>query len=199
MLAVAAQAGVITYSDIASTGDTTIPGTYVPQMVVADPLGAGPALPAGVTITWPGSSLKSSASAPDHTANNPNASTPPNRYMWVDTTGTTTMVFSADVQVASLWVRPDGNPAGSIGIRGLDAVGIVIWTANTTALTNAVWNEITAGVNLNIRQLQFFDGNGGNSGNPRYAGIDDILVIPEPATLSLLAMGGLAILRRNRK
>lgn len=192
-----AHAAVITFSD-RDTGDNALSG-YVATNVASDPFGAGSALPSGITATW-SSGLSSSDSATDHTPNNATSTTPPNRYGFVSFNAINTLTFSGDVVIPSLFVRPDGNPSGAIGIRGLDASSVVVWTAATNSLMDLAWNPVADGAGFTIRSLEFFDGNGGDAGNNLFSGIDDITVaVPEPASLSMLALGGLGLLHRRRR
>lgn len=91
--------------------------------------------------------------------------------------------------------------------------GFASWTANPApGLLAADFAEVTlagvvnAGSNPDfsatgtIMQLGYHRGNSGNSGYDTDCGIDNwhVSIVPEPATLGLIAMGGLLVLRRRR-
>lgn len=66
--------------------------------------------------------------------------------------------------------------------------------ANRTSLSHTITSlSIGNGTNFWIRWTN------GSNNNGNYAGIDDLsVVVPEPASLALFSLGGLALVRRRR-
>ena len=90
--------------------------------------------------------------------------------------------------------KSDGTPEGDGTFTGQDpqALGSAFGTTSNMKIanlgaTNGGWIQ---GATVNDQ--------GGDRGEFHYYAISDVVVIPEPSSMSLLALGGLALLRRRR-
>lgn len=156
-----------------------------------------------------GSSADWRAYSPDAVAGYPNADpvyVDPTR----DHTGATYQVFGGvQAPAAQLAMYPQQTGTTRFGTAGMDWHEVVIdksgnlvtWTMDGTLLATV---DIT-GMTLGGGNILFghSDINAGSSADPDagdllFTLIDNVNVVPEPAGLSLLALGGLALLRRRR-
>ena len=93
--------------------------------------------------------------------------------------------------IQSLWIRSwAGFPATRVTLEG---AGIVVDFSGGTG-----WQEINVGGATDIKFVPDFLNSGSWVFNFGTFAVDDLNVIPEPATLSLLVIGGLAMLRRRQ-
>ena len=87
---------------------------------------------------------------------------------------------------------------------GATPTGTTPWTTVTVPLVSSAWSlggsnwaGILSNVTLLMLRIEQVDDPGGVM-VPDSAGIDNVWLIPEPASLALLALGGLALTRRRR-
>ena len=104
-------------------------------------------------------------------------------------------VFDSPQTYISLWAGDGGNDIDSWQLEAFDAVV----GGNSLGLVNSGnWNGFPyRQLSISAPGIRRFDARwtGANYG----VGYDDLEFIPEPATMSLLALGGLALIRRRRK
>jgi hypothetical protein len=127
-------------------------------------------------------------------------------WMYVETTGTyvnTTLTFNGTVLANTLTghVDPNGNGWTSVAFIKDFAPDYSSFNTVTTPLVNGVFSISLATVNDPTRHVEYgFETIGPDvwiTDVVPYGSVQ-ITAIPEPATLSLLALGGLALLRRRK-
>ncbi|NJL31301.1 MAG: PEP-CTERM sorting domain-containing protein [Phycisphaerales bacterium] len=139
-------------------------------------------LPVGVSTTFTDGFLGSFAGEPGSDGG---------LYVFIEVADGT-ISFSGDVEVPSLFL--DGTYLGFGGFANGTVTGLLdgntVWTGSVAQ--GAGWTEITTGAGQTIDALAF---------NGSFLGIDAVTVnsavVPEPASLGLLAVGGLMMLRRR--
>lgn len=104
---------------------------------------------------------------------------------------------------ASAWVRPQTLPGQSFVVR----VGIEPWGMDDIWSSDMVWSDeapLNSWTDLSVEAISqgptvaVFVGALAGSGGVSYK-VDDVVVTPEPATLALLGLGAVAVLRRRTR
>jgi hypothetical protein len=169
------QAAVITFSDL----DPGLPFNQQGEM----PANYSTGMPAGVVATWTGFYWKNAAGPDDHTPDNDD------QMQVFGSESTASIAFSVPLIVDEIWMhKTSWGDTGDWPVKGLLG-GVEQWSSTVT--TSDMWTSVQTGAGILIDELSFPQQSLWNH-------IDDISVIPEPATILLLGLGT-ALLRKRTK
>jgi hypothetical protein len=167
----AAQATVITFEDTGKTGEWAMTNSYQPLLATD-----------GITIDWYQVRGVGSWIA-DHT---PDTNPVGHAICAHDSAIPMVVTFSRPVEIPSFWVSSQWG-GSSYTYKGLDASNNEVWSVTVTGMNNS-WQELTLGAGKMISKLW---------ADKKFAFLDDISVTPEPATMSLLGLGVIGLIRRK--
>lgn len=176
-----AQAVLVDFQDYSFANDSPVDAAYQP---VPD-----------VTIDWGGWRIWDGI---DHdegfTGGDPSA------WSLYNEEGGTTMSFDTPVYVSSLFVGPAWGDQSEVTVSGLDSGDNVVWTQTLTDLDSiedgGSFQEITGSASNGISSLQLSFPTEGTGIHMDHINVS---AVPEPASLALMGLGGLAMLSRRRR